>query len=223
MHSPSLTHPLGSSPSPLFIQPRTWPPLPFPDFVTPQFLQVCGPRAMCMPYNPELANTTEWKFTCSCMFGQRVDPPPGSNADGQWDPTLLCTERNAKGLFAQAVIFFNALLALGTFIYACNTMVRLRRKSRKSCCKTKLTGEIIGIILQTSAFFVLQLVGTAQDCMMNSGVDHHWLNAVGQPFFFVLPLFVTLNTIVIAITWQHVGKSAEYAPISHTLLHTSTL
>ena len=178
---------------------------------------------MCMPYNPEPANTTVWKFTCSCMFGQRVDPPPGSNANGQWDPTSLCTERNAKGMFAQAVTLYLSLLALAAFIFACDTMVRLRRKSRKSCCKTKLTGEIIGIILQTSTYFVNQVVGTAQEFLMNSGVDHHWLNAVGQPFFFVQPLFATLNIIVIAITWQHVGKAAEYAPQSHTLLHTSAL
>ena len=163
-----------------------------------------------MPYNPEPANTTAWKFTCSCTFGDFVDPPPGTYADGQWDPTSLCTEPNARGMFSQATGFFNTLLALGAFIYACDTMVRLRRRSRKSCCKTKLTGEIIGIILQTSTFFVMSVISCAMQMMMNNGVDHFWLLPIQQPFFFVQPLFTTLNTIVIAITWQRVGEIASY-------------
>ena len=163
-----------------------------------------------MPYNSEPTNTTTWKFTCSCTFGDMDDPPPGGNGDGQWDPTTLCTERNAKGVFTQMVYVFLSLLCLGAFIYACNTMVRLRRKSRKSCCKTKLTGEIIGIILQTSTFFVMSVISCAMQMMMNNGVDHFWLLPIQQPFFFVQPLFTTLNTIVIAITWQRVGEIASY-------------
>ena len=174
-----------------------------------------------MPYNSEPTNTTTWKFTCSCTYGEMVDTP--SNEDGMWDPTTLCMERNAKGVYTQIVWFSLALFALAAFVFACDTMVRLRRRSRKSCCKTKLTLEIIGIILQTSTFFVYLVFVNAQFFLANNGVDHHWLNAVGQPFFFVQPLFATLNIIVIAITWQHVGKAAEYAPQSHTLLHTSAL
>ena len=163
-----------------------------------------------MPYNPDPTNTTAWKFTCSCTYGNMVDAPPGGNGNGQWDPTSLCTERNAKGTFTQIVNLFLSLLCLGAFIYACDTVVRLRRRSRKSCCKTKLVGEISGIILQTSTFFLFFLGHTAEHILMNNGVDHHWLGPIQGAFFFPQPLFSTLNTIVIAITWQHVGKTATY-------------
>ena len=161
-----------------------------------------------MPYNPEPTNTTTWKFTCSCTYGEMVDTP--SNEDGMWDPTTLCMERNAKGVYTQIVWFSLALFALAAFVFACDTMVRLRRRSRKSCCKTKLTGEIIGIILQTSTFFMMMAFNCATQMMMNNGVDHFWLLPIQQPFFFVQPLFTTLNTIVIAITWQRVGEIASY-------------
>jgi hypothetical protein len=164
-----------------------------------------------MPYNPDPTNTTAWKFTCSCTFGDMVDAPPGGNGNGQWDPTSLCTERNAKGIFTQMVYLFLPLLCLGAFIYACDTMVRLRRRSRKSCCKTKLMWEIIGIILQTSTFFLFFLCNSAQHVLMNNGVDHYnWLWQTQGLLLWPQPLFSTLNTIVIAITWQHVGKTAAY-------------
>ena len=161
-----------------------------------------------MPFNPEPTNTTAWKFTCSCTYGNMVDALPGSNGDGQWDPTSLCTERNAKGMVVQIVWLFLSLFCLGAFIFACDTMVRLRRKSRKSCCKTKLMGEISGIILQTSTCFLFFLGNNAQHILMNNGVDHLWLYDLSGMFLFPQPLFATLNVIVIAITWQHVGKAA---------------
>ena len=166
-----------------------------------------------MPFNPEPTNTTAWKFTCSCTYGNMVDALPGSNGDGQWDPTSLCTERNAKGMVVQIVWLFLSLFCLGAFIFACDTMVRLRRKSRKSCCKTKLMGEISGIILQTSTCFLYFLTHNAQHMMMNNGVDHNWIGPTIQTaLFYPQPLFITLNMIVIAITWQHVGKTDAYSP-----------
>jgi hypothetical protein len=59
---------------------------------------------------------------------------------------------------------------------------------------------------------------------MNNGLDHHWINPIRGALFFPQPLFSTLNTIVIAITWQHVGKTAaSYNQASEALgIPTST-
>ena len=162
-------------------------------------MSVCGPRALCMPYNPVAANTTSWAFTCACTFGEAVDPtsPP---ADGVWDPTELCTTLNANGWFSLILSCAQAAFYMFVLFYAINTFVRLRKHSSKGCCAQKLTFEVAGLILQYAVFSVTSSLNVAHWWMMRAGVDHHPLQTVQTLLFTPIPVVASINILIVAVT-----------------------
>ena len=162
-------------------------------------MSVCGPRALCMPYNPVAANTTSWAFTCACAFGEQVDSTSPEN--GIWNPNTLCTTLNTKGWFTLATYILSAIFYLGILVYAIDTFVRLRKHSSKGCCAQKLTCEIAGIIVAFALAVGVVWAGTiAQWGMMCAGIDHHLLKFVVNVCSTPLPLLNVFNVLIVAVT-----------------------
>ena len=169
-----------------------------------------------MPYNPLPANTSTWAFACSCAFGERtgvpvsgVDLARGIYGDGVWDPTTLCRELNTAGEVQLVTYVVNAIFQTGVFLFACDTMVRLRRKSTKSCCQTKLTWEITGLIAWTALMAMLFFTELAKETMKNYGIDHQFMLSVQSGLAVPVPLLGAISTAVVAITWTHVASNAR--------------
>ena len=162
-------------------------------------MSVCGPRALCMPYNPVAANTTSWAFTCACTFGEAVDPtsPP---ADGVWNPSTLCTTLNASGWFAMITYCVNTIFYLGVLVYAIDTFVRLRMRSSKGCCAQKLTFEVAGNILQFALLATSWSMVVAEWGMRRAGIDHHPLEEIKSYFYAPLIPVAVINALVVAVT-----------------------
>ena len=163
-------------------------------------MSVCGPRALCMPYNPVAENTTSWAFTCACAFGEQVDPTIQVPADGVWDPITLCTTLNANGWFSLILNCVNAIFFLIILIYAIDTFVRLRKHSSKGCCAQKLTFEVAGLIFQYALVVVVWSGIIAQYAMSNAGVDHHPLQFVQGFVYAPLPVVAAINILIVAVT-----------------------
>ena len=129
-------------------------------------MSVCGPHALCMPHNPVSEN--RWAFTCKCTWGNQVDPT--STRDGIWFPDTHCTTRSHKGWVSVISYALIAIVAFCILIYTCDTLRRLMKRSSKGCWATKLTFELIGLIVLgvlMSSDFTLTVIYNA---MMDHGI-----------------------------------------------------
>ena len=153
---------------------------------------------------------------CSCADVGRtgvsvsgVDLARGIYGDGVWDPTTLCRELITTGEVQLVTFVVNAVFFAGVFFFACDTMVRLRRKSTKPCCQTKLTWEITGLIAQLALFAMLFFTELASEGMKNSGIDHQFMLSIQSWLAVPVPLLGAINTVFVAITWTHVASNAR--------------
>ena len=161
----------------------------------------CGPRALCMPFNPVASDTERWSFTCSCTYGEFVDVTSPPAYGSQWDTDALCTVRNYKGWFTEIVAWIMLFQSLSLVFYACHTWVKLRQKSTKGCCcKTKLSFELIMLIVQCVVIAEVQAQQVGVYQLKAAGINHHPLNFYGAFVFQTMPIFFTFNVLIVAIT-----------------------
>ena len=167
-----------------------------------------------MPYNPDTGNAERWAFRCSCTWGQWVDPPSVPAVNGSlWGGQEFCTTRNYLGWLHYAVYLVNALSALGVFVFASNTWVRLQRESNKGCCKTKLNFELIMVMAQFALVALcFMLTGPYVSGLQAAGVNHHhvlYMEFILEVLRSPIPTLYLFNSLIVALTWTHVAMNVR--------------
>ena len=171
-------------------------------------VSVCGPHALCMPHNPVAENKTRWAFACKCTFGQHVDPT--STGDGVWFPDAHCTMRNYKGWVDVISYALIAIVAFCILTFACDTLRRLMKRSSKGCWATKLTFELLGLIVLLAFIFSYYTLTVAGFVMEDHGISKRQLQSQVTRYFEapILPLMM-INTLFVAVAWVHVASNAR--------------
>ena len=170
-------------------------------------VSVCGPNALCMPHNPVAENKTRWAFTCKCTYGSHVDPT--STGDGIWFPNTHCTTRNHKGWVVVITLALMAIFDFCNLIYTCDTLRRLMKRSSKGCWATKLTFELIGLIICCALMTTTFSLAVVECILEDQGINKRQIQKVAAYFYsFMLPL-LAINTLFVAVTWVHVASNAR--------------